>query len=105
MYSVPVLMWTNCSDEKYDFKGENINYISEIMLDMLGMPESPMMRVLRCERNVLKTNSEHRICDAEGKIIKVFDDLQISVMNHFKAMQYDILFGENLGEKMWLPEK
>ena len=105
MYSVPVLMWTNCSDEKYDFKGENINYISEIMLDMLGMPESPMMRVLRCERNVLKTNSEHRICDADGKIIKVFDDLQISVMNHFKAMQYDILFGENLGEKMWIPEK
>lgn len=103
-YSVPVLMWSNFRADRMEFDGENINYLPQILLEYAGLPESDMTRILRRQREVLKTNTRMWVADEQGRTLNTYNDSQSEVVRHFKVVDYDILFGNGpRRESVWLP--
>lgn len=103
-YSVPVLMWSNFCTDRVEFDGENINYLPQMLLEYAGLPEADMTRILRRQREVLKTNTRIWVADGQGRAIESYDDRQSEAVRHFKVVDYDILFGSGpRRERVWLP--
>lgn len=105
MYSVPILLWSNCLDDTYRFEGENINYLPQILIDMIGMPSTDMIDILRYQKSVFRFNTRYRVSDAEGNILQYLTNEQIEAISHFKNVQYDLMFGSELKRSIWLPQK
>lgn len=103
-YSVPILLWSNFNDDKIDFTGENINYLSQILLEYAGLPESDMTRILRCEKDTFKTDVRRFVVDSNGEHIKYYTNEQLEMIRHINVLEYDILFGDSFfREKLWYP--
>ncbi len=100
-YSVPVIMWTNMKEETIEFQGENISYLPQMIMEYAGLPNSYMGNVLAYERSLLKTNTRYLLRDEEGELLESFSDAQIEAVNHFKSLQYDVLYGKNEHSNLW----
>ena len=105
MYSIPVLVWSNCMDEQLIFQGENISYLSEMLLEKAGMPTTDMTQVLHTMRQRLITDSRFLVRDGEGKLVEYLQEDQVMALNHFKNIQYDVLYGESRGQDLWKPRR
>ena len=105
-YSVPVLMWSNCSKEKINFSGENINYLPQMLIEYAKLPETKMTQILRYERSVLKSNTRKFVTDADGTPLQVYNEQQTKAIRHFKVIDYDILFNSIKNHPdIWKPIK
>ena len=105
MYSIPVLVWSNCMDEQISFQGENISYLSEMLLEKADMPTTDMTQVLHTMRQRLITDSRFLVRDGEGKLVEYLQEDQVMALNHFKNIQYDVLYGESRGQDLWKPRR
>lgn len=103
IYSTPVILWSNFSQEEISFSGESMYYLPQILIDYAGLPDSDMTRILRYERKFIKTNSKKIVRDAAGRELWQCTEEQVQALNHFKAVQYDILWGEGIGSDIWIP--
>ncbi len=105
-YSVPVLMWSNINDDKIDFSGENISYLSQIVLEYAGMPETDMTQILRSEKEMFRADVRRFVSDGEGRQIKTYNDEQMEMVRHINVIDYDILFGSSAyRDAIWQPHK
>lgn len=103
-YSVPVLMWSNFNGDKVDFSGENISYLSQILLEYAGLPETDMTQIIRSEKEMFRADVRRFVEDAQGQQIKTYHDEQLEMVRHINVVDYDILFGSSTyREKVWLP--
>lgn len=103
LYSMPVIVWSNVSEEKLDFSGESMYYLPMMLIDYAGLPDSDMARILRYERSYFQTNSWEFVRDASGELIREGTEEQIRALSHYKTVQYDILAGDGMGEDVWKP--
>ncbi len=104
LYSVPVLMWSNFNHEKILFSGENISYLSQMLLAYAGLPESDMTQILRSEKEMFRADVRRFVEDAEGLQIRTYNDEQLEMVRHMNVISYDMLFGNSVHrEKLWLP--
>lgn len=103
LYTTPVIVWSNGSEEKPDFTGESMYYLPMMLIDYAGLPDSDMTRILRYERLYFQTNSWKFVRDASGELIREGTEEQIRALSHYKTVQYDILEGDGLGEDVWKP--
>ncbi|MCM1100881.1 MAG: LTA synthase family protein [Clostridium sp.] len=103
LYSVPVALWSNCSEEEIAFTGKSIWYLPWMVLEYAGLPDSRMTRLLAYERNFFKADSREIVTDAEGNAIDRYSAEQLEVMRHFQAVTYDILYGKELYPDLWKP--
>ncbi len=103
LYSTPVIVWSNFSEKELSFSGESMYYLPQALIDYAGLPDCDMTRILRCERTCFKTNSPKFVRDAAGKEIYECTEEQLQVLNHCKAVQYDILHGEGIRGDVWKP--
>lgn len=103
-YSVPVLIWSNFETERITPDGENINYLPQMILAYAGLPDADMSRVLRRQREVLKTNTRIMVTDDQGRILDAYNYRQHEAVRHFMVVDYDILFGSSENrQRVWLP--
>lgn len=103
-YAVPVLMWSNFETERVLFDGENIGYLPQMLLEYAKLPESDMTRILKYQREVLKTNTDCIAVDCFGHPIESYDEKQAEAIRHFKVVNYDILHGSGPSrDRVWLP--
>lgn len=105
LYSTPAIMWSNFSQEKINFSGESMYYLPQMLIDYAGLPDCDMTRVLRYERAYFKTNSPRIVLDAAGKQVYECSEEQLRALNHCKVVQYDILYGEEIGRDVWKPAR
>lgn len=103
LYSTPVIMWSNLSEEKLSFSGESIYYLPQMLIDYAELPDCNMTRILRYERSYFKTNSPKFVRDTAGEELYECTEEQLRVLNHCKVVQYDILHGEGIGRDVWQP--
>lgn len=103
LYTTPVIVWSNVSEEKLDFSGESMYYLPTMLIDYAGLPDSDMTRILRYERAYFRTNSPIFVRDAAGALIREGTEEQIRALNHYKTVQYDILEGDGMGKDIWKP--
>ncbi len=103
LYSTPVILWSNFSGEKLNFSGESMYYLPQMLIDYAGLPDSDMTRILRYERSYFKTNSPKIVQSTAGVDLHECTMEQLRVLNHCKAVQYDILHGEGIGGDVWQP--
>lgn len=103
LYSTPVILWSNFSGEKLNFSGESMYYLPQALIDYAGLPDSDMTRILRYERSYFKTNSPKIVQSTAGVDLHECTMEQLRVLNHCKAVQYDILHGEGIGGDVWQP--
>ena len=78
-------------------------YLPQLLIDYAGLPDSDMTRILRYERSFFKTNSSKFVRDASGAEVYECTEEQLRALNHYKAVQYDILHGEGIGRDVWQP--
>lgn len=105
-YSVPVLMWSNFNDDKLVFSGENISYLSQIILEYAGLPEAEMTRIIRSEKEMFRADVRRFVEDAQGRQIKTYHDEQLEMVRHINVIDYDILFGDSAyRDNIWLPHE
>ncbi|MDE7176485.1 MAG: LTA synthase family protein [Lachnospiraceae bacterium] len=103
-YSVPVLIWSSFEADKIEPDGENINYLPQMLLEYAGLPDTDMSRVLKQQREVLKTNTRMLVADDQGRALDAYDSRQREAVQHFMVVDYDILFGSGSSrERVWLP--
>ncbi len=103
-YSVPVLMWSNFNKEKILFSGENINYLSQIVLEYSGLPETDMTQILRSEKEMFRADVRRFVEDAQGQQIMTYNDEQMKMVRHINVIGYDILFGNSSNrDYLWFP--
>lgn len=105
LYSTPVIAWSNFSDAELSFTGESMYYLPQALIGYAGLPDCDMTRILRYERSYIKTNSPEFVRDAAGAELHECTEEQLRTLNHCKAVQYDILQGEGIGEDVWKPDK
>lgn len=105
LYSTPVIAWSNFSDAELSFTGESMYYLPQVLIDYAGLPDCDMMRILRYERSYFKTNSPKFVRDAAGNEVYECTEEQLWALNHYKAVQCDILHGEEIGNNVWKPYK
>ncbi len=103
LYSTPVIVWSNFAGEELSFSGESMYYLPQTLIDYAGLPDSDMTRILRYVRSSFKTNSLRFVRDASGEELHRCTDRQLQALSHFKAVQYDILFGEGVCRDVWKP--
>ena len=103
LYSTPVILWSNFSGEKLNFSGESMYYLPQMLIDYAGLPDSDMTRILRYERSYFKTNSPKIVQSTAGVDLHECTMEQLRVLNHCKAVQYDVLHGEGIGRDVWQP--
>ncbi len=103
MYSTPVIFWSNLSKEKPEFSGESMYYLPQVLIDYAGLPDSAMTRILRYERKYFKTNSKKIVRDAAGEELWGCTMEEIRALSHYKAVQYDILWGDGICGDVWKP--
>lgn len=103
LYSVPVACYSNCMDEYPVFQGENISYLSEMLFEKAGLPDSNMTRILRVQRDAFRTNSRDMMTDGNGERFVECNEDQIRLIRHLKAVEYDILFSEQPCLDLWAP--
>lgn len=103
LYSMPVIMWSNVSAERLYFSGESIYYLPQMLIDYAGLPDSDMTRILRYARTCFRTNSLKFVRDAAGEELHRCSEEQLQALSHYKAVQYDILFGEGTCRDVWQP--
>ncbi len=105
LYSVPVIMWSNFElEEEPIFAGESIYYLPQMLLESADMPECEMTRMLRYQRGVFRANAREFVLDEDGKQLLTCSDEQLEVLNHSKTVIYDILFGEEIRDNVWVPD-
>lgn len=103
-YSVPVLMWSNFNDDRVDFSGENISYLSQIILEYAGLPETDMTQIVRSEKEMFRADVRRFVEDAQGRQIKTYNDEQLEMVRHINVIDYDILFGNSAyRDDIWMP--
>ncbi|MDE7340288.1 MAG: sulfatase-like hydrolase/transferase [Lachnospiraceae bacterium] len=103
-YAVPVLMWSNFETDRVAFDGENIGYLSQMLLEYANLPESDMTRILKYQREIFKTNTGNIVIDCLGHPIESYNEEQIEAIRHFKVVSYDILHGSSpLRDRVWQP--
>ena len=103
-YSVPVLIWSNFEAERIEPDGENINYLPQMLLEYAGLPDTDMSRILKKQREILKTNTRTRVTDTQGRVLDAYDSRQREAVRHFMVVDYDILYGSGSSrERVWLP--
>ena len=103
-YSVPVLIWSNFEADRIELDGENINYLPQILLEYAGLPDADMSRILKQQREFLKTNTRILVADDQGKVLESYDYRQSEAIRHFMVVDYDILYGSGSSrERVWLP--
>lgn len=103
-YSVPVLIWSNFEADRINPDGENINYLPQMLLEYAGLPDTDMSRVLKQQREVLKTNTRILVADDQGRVLDAYDYRQREAVQHFMVVDYDILYGSGPSrERVWLP--
>lgn len=103
-YSVPVLIWSSFETDRIAPDGENINYLPQMLLEYAGLPDTDMSRVLKQQREVLKTNTRMLVADDQGRTLDAYDSRQREAVQHFMVVDYDILFGSgSRRERVWLP--
>lgn len=105
LYSTPVIAWSNFSDAELSFTGESMYYLPQALIDYAGLPDSDMTRILRYERSYFKTNSPKFVRDAAGNEVYECTEEQLWALNHYKAVQCDILHGEEIENDVWKPYK
>lgn len=103
--SIPVILWSNFSQNEIHFSGESIYYLPQMLIDYAGLPDSDMTRILRYERSHFMTNSNEIVRDASGEKLHQCTSEQMQALSHFKTMQYDTLWGEGLCKDIWLPNR
>lgn len=103
LYSIPVILWSNCSEEEITFSGESIYYLPQMLIDYAGLPDSNMTKILRYERSLFKTNSDLFVLDGAGEPIVQCTEEQVRGLRHVKAVEYDIFFGERFCGDIWYP--
>ena len=103
LYSTPVIMWNNFSEEELCFSGESMYYLPQALIDYAGLPDSDMTRILRYTRSCFRTNSLKYARDAAGEELHRCTEEQLQALSHCKAVQYDILFGEGTCRDVWQP--
>lgn len=105
LYSVPVIMWSNFElESEPDFEGESIYYLSQMILESAGLPDSEMSLMLKNQREVFRANAREYVLDSKGEPVTECTEEQLETLNHSKAVLYDIMFGEAERENVWLPE-
>ncbi len=103
-YSVPVLMWSNFNDDRVAFSGENISYLSQIILEYAGLPETDMTQIIRSEKEMFRADVRRFVEDAQGRQIKTYQNEQLEMVRHINVIDYDILFGSSAyRDNIWLP--
>lgn len=106
LYSVPVVLWSNYETKEMDApSGESINYLSDMLLEYAHMQDSEMARILRCRRAVFKSNTRKLVMDSEGKKVEQYTQEQEQMINYCKSIAYDLVFGESVGQNIWMPAK
>ncbi len=106
LYSVPVIMWSNFElEQEPDFEGESIYYLAEMILESAGLPECEMSRMLERQRKVFRANGREYVLDGAGNPIVECTDEELEILNHSKTVLYDIMFGEEGRENVWMPQK
>lgn len=97
-------MWNNFYDTRIKFSGENINYLSQMLLEYACLPETDMTQILRCERNMFKANVRRFVEAAEGRQLKVYNKEQQEMVRNINVIDYDILYGNSsYRENLWQP--
>ncbi|MDE7427672.1 MAG: LTA synthase family protein, partial [Lachnospiraceae bacterium] len=103
-YSVPVLIWSSFEADRIEPDGENINYLPQMLLEYAGLPDADMSRILKQQREVLKTNTRILAADAQGRVLDAYDYRQSEAVQHFMVVDYDILYGSSSNrDRVWLP--
>ncbi len=103
-YSVPALMWSNFNDDRVAFSGENISYLSQIILEYAGLPETDMTQIIRSEKEMFRADVRRFVEDAQGRQIKTYQNEQLEMVRHINVIDYDILFGSSAyRDNIWLP--
>lgn len=106
LYSVPVIMWSNFElEQETDFNGESIYYLAEMILESAGLPECEMSQMLEHQRRFFRANGREYVLDGAGKPILECTEEELEILNHSKTVLYDIMFGEEGRESVWLPIK
>jgi len=106
LYSVPVIMWSNFELENDpDFEGESIYYLSQMILESAGLPDSEMSLMLANQREVFRANSREFVLDSKGEPVTECTEEQLETLNHSKTVIYDIMFGKEMRENVWMPVK
>ena len=103
-YSVPVLIWSSFEADRIEPDGENINYLPQMLLEYAGLPDTDISRILKQQREVLKTNTRALVADDQGNVLDTYDYRQREAVRHFMVVDYDILYGSGSSrERVWLP--
>lgn len=106
LYSVPIVMWKNYETEEIEAPmGENIFYLPQMLLEYADLPDSEMARILRCQREVFRSNARKIVTDADGNVLEQYSEEQLQMLNHSKSVAYDLMFGESVGQDVWQPIK
>lgn len=104
LYSVPVVMWSNFDlAEEQSFQGESIYYLPQMLLESAGLPDSEMTLMLKNQRKVFRANSREIVLDVNGERLTQCTEEQMEMLSHSKNIIYDVLFGEGVGEDIWVP--
>lgn len=103
LYSVPIIMWSNLSNEYPNFSGESIYYLPQILLEYADMPDSDMRRILRYERRFFKADSRSYILSPDNTELSLLDDGQFNALKNYKNIEYDLILGNLVGTNVWQP--
>lgn len=103
IYTTPVILWSNFSDENLDISGETINYLDYMLIDYCGLPDSNMTKILRYMRTQFKANTRYYILDKDNNKMDVCSNEQVKAVYNFNVLQYDMLIGSNLCSDIWEP--
>jgi phosphoglycerol transferase MdoB-like AlkP superfamily enzyme len=103
-YSVPCILWSNIDNADLPvFSGEGIYYLPQMLLEYAGLPDTNMRRILRYERKFFKADSRAFVLSPNGLPLSNFTQEQISGLTYYKAVEYDLIRGDLIGNDVWNP--
>jgi hypothetical protein len=103
-YSVPCIFWSNLDNTDLpNFSGEGIYYLPQMLLEYAGLPDTNMQRILRYERKFFKADSRAFVLGADGLPISKFTQEQMTGLSYYKAVEYDLIRGDLIGNDVWNP--
>lgn len=103
LYSTPVISWNNFSDEPFVIDGENVNALSDKIIDYIGLPQTRMGLINKYMRQEIKTNTRNYMLDFNGDIVTELTEEQYANINTLMMIHYDILRGEVMCKDIWDP--
>lgn len=103
LYSTPVVVWNNFSDEPFVIEGENINALADKIIDYAELPETRMTLINKHYRQTMKANTRHYMTAPDGTVVDELSEEQSEGIETLMMIHYDILEGDLVCCDIWNP--